>query len=112
MNVSLMKIADAFLLFISFVGIPVIAGAVGIAAWKGWPRNFNRESYILGFLGLGFASAILILSVQRMAPEDVWRQLLQEVCGAIGLLLAGISLGCFVGIFTCRNNPPSPNSDN
>jgi hypothetical protein len=101
-----MSIADAFHLFISFVGIPVIPGVVAFAAWKGWPKNFNRETYMLGFLGLGFASAILIYSAQRMTPEDVWHQLLQEICGALGLLLSGISVGCLIGIFTCRNKTP------
>jgi hypothetical protein len=110
MNLSLMRIADAILLFIFFVGIPVIAGTIGFAAWKGWPRNFNRESYILGFLGLGFAGGILILFAQRMTPEDIWHQLLQEVCGAIGLLSAGASGGCLIGIFVSRNRPSSPNS--
>jgi hypothetical protein len=106
-----MRIADAILLFIFFVGIPVVAGTVGFAGWKGWPRNFNRESCILGFLGLGFASAILITSAQRMTPQDISHQLLQEVCGAIGLLLAGNSFGCLIGIFVRRNSVPSANSD-
>jgi hypothetical protein len=111
MNLTLMRIADAILLFISFVGIPVIAGAIGFAAWNGLPKNFNRESYILGFLGLGFACGILILSAQRMTPEDIWHQLLQEVCGAIGLLSAGASGGCFIGMFVCRNSASSASSD-
>jgi hypothetical protein len=111
MNLTLMRIADAILLFISIVGIPVIAGTVGFAAWKGWPRNFNRESYILGFLGLGFACGVLIVSAQRMTPDDIWHQLLQEACGALGLLLAGACGGCFIGIFVCRKTLVSENAD-
>jgi undecaprenyl pyrophosphate phosphatase UppP len=105
----LMKIADAFLFFSFFVGIPTMAAAVAYAAWRGWPRNFSRDKYFIAFCGIGFASTILFVSAQRMMPVGVWHQLLQEVCGGVGLLLFGVSMGCGVGIFTFRRRPPSPN---
>lgn len=109
MNTTLMDIADAFFLILLF-GIPVIAGGVGFAASKGWPKNFSRIMYLHAFWGLGLVSAVLVTSAQRMLPDDVWHQLLQEVCGALGLLLFGVSIGCAVGIFTSRYAPPSPKS--
>src|ERR1039458_449167 len=66
-----------------FVGIPLIAGGVGFAARKGWPRNFSRARYLVAFWGLGLASGVLIVSAQQMRPEDVWHQLLQEVFGVL-----------------------------
>lgn len=110
-NASLMAIADTLFLLISFIGIPVIAGAVAFAAWRGWPKNFYRESYFLAFLGLGFAAAILILFAQRMRPEDVWHQLMQEVCVLLGLVLFGACVGCLIGRFTCRGSMSSAEPD-
>jgi hypothetical protein len=104
----LMKIADAFLFFSFFVGIPTMAAAVAYAAWRGWPRNFSRDKYMMAFWGIGFVAVFLGVSAQRMTPEDVWHQLLQDVCGVLGLLLFGVSMGCGVGIFTFRHRPPSP----
>ncbi len=39
----------AFLVFTFFVIVPSIAAAIGYAAWKGKPKNFDREMYWTAF---------------------------------------------------------------
>lgn len=43
-------------IFTFFVAVPPIAAAIGYAAWKGRPKNFDREMYWnffeLGYFGL------------------------------------------------------------
>ena len=43
-----LRIVDGLLLLTLFVGTPTIAAAIGYAAWKGRPKTFNRDRFVLG----------------------------------------------------------------
>jgi len=97
------RIVDGLLLVLFFVGIPTIAGGIGYAALKGRPKSFASENYVLGSVGCGIFSGVLIVYAQRMQADiRTWLFLWQIICGTIGLLLFGIALGCGIGIFVCR----------
>jgi hypothetical protein len=97
------RIVDGLLLLIFFVGVPAIAVGIGYAAFKGRPKGFGRENYVLLSVGCGLASGVLVVYAQRMQADiRTWLYLWQIVCGSIGLLLSGIALGCGIGIFACR----------
>jgi integral membrane sensor domain MASE1 len=96
--------AEAGLLILTFfVFVPSIAAAIGYAAWKGKPENFNREMYWTAFAAAIIASVFLMVFAQRMqADVRTWQYLLQVACFGFGALLFGVAGGCLVGIFTYR----------
>jgi hypothetical protein len=47
---------DGLLLLALFVGVPAKTVGIGYAARKGWPKSFDRESYVLGFVACLLAS--------------------------------------------------------
>jgi uncharacterized membrane protein len=98
-------IVDGLLLFTLFVVVQSIAAAIGYAAWKCKPRNFNREMYGMAFVATGTASGFLMVYAQRMqADVRTWQYLLQLACFGLGALLFGVAGGCMVGIFTYRRS--------
>ncbi len=91
------------LLFTLFVATPSIAAAIGYAAWKGRPKSFDRESYVLGFVACILASGLLLVYAERMQADVGTRQYpLQVACSGLGVLLFGAAAGCGIGIFTYR----------
>ena len=101
---TVLRLIDGFLLFTVFVGTPTIAAAIGYAAWKGRPKTFNRDTFVLGFIATLMGSAFLIVYAQQMhADVRTWQFLLQLACFELGVLLLGIAGGCAVGIFTHRS---------
>jgi hypothetical protein len=98
------------LLFTFFVVVPLIAAAIGYAAWKGKPKSFSREMYWTAFAVASAASLFLMVYAQRMhADVRTWQYLLQIACFGSGALLFGVAGGCMVGIFTYRRNPLTQN---
>ena len=101
--IRVMHIVDGLLSLLFFVGVPVIAGGIGYAAFKGRPKSFARANYVVGSIVCGLFSGVLLIYAQRMdADVRTWLYLWQIVCGSIGLLLLGIAIGCGIGIFACR----------
>jgi hypothetical protein len=98
---------EAGLLLLTFFAVvPLIAAAIGYAAWKGKPKNFSREMYWTAFAAAGAASLFLMVYAQRMhADVRTWQYLLQIACFGLGALLFAVAGGCLVGIFTYRRNP-------
>jgi ABC-type Na+ efflux pump permease subunit len=97
---------DGLLLLILFGGAPSIAAAVGYAAWKGKPKNFDREMYWTAFIAIGAVSAFVIMFALRMRVDvGTWQYLFQCASFSLGAVLFGISMGCGVGIFTYRRRP-------
>ena len=98
-----LRIVDGLLLLTLFVGTPTIAAAIGYAAWKGKPKTFNRDTFVLGFIATLMVSGFLIVYAQRMhADVRTWQYLLQLACFEFGVLLLGIGAGCGAAIFTHR----------
>ena len=89
--------------FASLLLVPVIAAAIGYAAWKGNPTNFDREMYWTAFVAAMVVSGFLMVFSQRMrADVRTWRHIAQLACFLIGALLFGVAGGCFLGIFIYR----------
>jgi hypothetical protein len=100
----------ALFLFAFLVIDPLIAAAIGYAAWKGKPKNFSREMYWTAFAAAGAASLFLMVYAQRMnAYAKTWQYPFQIACLGLGALLFGVAGGCMVGIFTYRRTPLAQN---
>jgi hypothetical protein len=94
-----------FILFAFFVLAPSIAAAIGYAAWKGWPKSFDREMYWTVFVASGAVAGLVIVYALRIRPVGgAWLHLVQLTCLGLGALLFGVALGFGVGIFTRRRN--------
>ena len=108
-GLRIVGIVDGLFLFALFVGVPAIAAGIGYAAWKGRPKSFDRDSYVLGFVACLLVSASLLVYDQQMqADVRTWQYLLQIASSGVGLLLFGIAGGCGIGIFTCRFKSLTP----
>jgi hypothetical protein len=96
-------VAGALYFLVFLVLDPVIVAAIAYAAWKGKPKNFNREMYWTAFAASMVVSGVLMVFAQRMhADVRTWQYFLQTVCLLAGALLFGVSGGCFLGIFIYR----------
>ena len=99
---------DGFLLFIVFVIAPAIATVIGYSAWKGKPKNFDREMYWTAFAAAGAIAVFLMVFAQRMhADVRTWQYLIQIAVFGLGALLLGVAAGCMVGIFAYRRRSSS-----
>jgi hypothetical protein len=96
-----------FIMFTFFVMAPAIAAAVGYAAWKGKPKNFDREMYWTAFVSTGAVAGFVFVYAQRHA--ETWPRVVQLACLGLCGVLMGVALGFGVGIFTRRHTPlPEP----
>ena|SRR6202522_575378 len=103
MSLRLLPWIDGALILLVFIGAPVLAAAIAYKAGKGEPKTFNRETYWTSAMLAGLASAFFIMfAVQLRADVRTWQYPLQLACFTLGALLAGVSLGCMLGIFTFR----------
>ena len=102
-----LSIPDGLVWLTMFVGAPLLSAAIGYAAWKGRPRNFNRENYGMSLVVSGAAGVFLIVVAQRMQADVRTPQFLVELaCFGLGVVLLGIAGGCALGvlILTYRRN--------
>src|SRR5260370_35140364 len=91
------------LLLTFFVVVPSIAAAIGYAAWKGKPKNFNREMYWTAFAAAIVGSLFLMVFAQRMhADVRTWLCLGQVACFGFGAVLFVVGGGFMVVLFRVR----------
>lgn len=104
-----MPLVDGLMLLALFGGTPLIAAAVGYAAWKGKLPTFDRERYALSAAAAGALGIALMFGAQRMhADVRTANYLLQLVLFACVVTCFGIAGGCVIGIFTDRRGQDSP----
>jgi hypothetical protein len=92
----------AFITFTFFVMAPAIAASVGYSAWKGKPKNFDREMYWTAFVSTGAVAAFVFVLAQ--SHGETWPRAVQLACFGLCGVLMGVALGFAIGIFTRRYN--------
>jgi hypothetical protein len=98
-----MYLGAVLFLFTFFVLGPAIASGIAYAAWKGKPKNFDREMYWTAFAAAILASGFLMVFAQRMqADVRTWKYVAQIACFGIGAVLFGVAGGCLLGVFIYR----------
>ena len=96
-------IEGGMFLFVFGVMVPLIAAAIGYAAWRGKPTNFSREMYFAVSVVVGGISLFLLLQATRMRGGFLtWAHLLQLSCFGLAAVLMGVAGGCMVGVVTYR----------
>jgi cytochrome bd-type quinol oxidase subunit 1 len=65
----------AFIMFTFFVMAPAIGAAVGYSAWKGKPKNFDREMYWTAFVFTVAVAAFVFVLAQRHG--ETWPRAVQ-----------------------------------
>jgi len=90
-------------LLLFFVVAPMLAIAIGYAAWQGKPRNFDREKYGIASVASGMAAALLFGYAKRInADVRTAEYFLQPSCVLLSGLLFGAFMECGVGSFAFR----------
>ena len=105
---AFVEIMDLIVLLLLFGGAPATAVLMGVAAWKGIPRNFSREAYWTAFAFAMTGGVLLIMAFLQTDPTGLWRTVLHFVCGVAGALAFGIGMGCGLSVFTYRGPTFSP----
>ncbi len=92
-----------------FVVAPIVAIAIGYAAWQGKPQNFDRERYGMASVASGIATALLFAWAKHInADVRTTQYFLQLACVLLSGLLFGVFMGCGVGIFSFRHGQRRP----
>jgi hypothetical protein len=88
-------------IFYGFVFAFMICAAALIAtlARKGVRKTFDREMYCACFAASGLGAVVSIVAAQRMNGLGAVSWCVATLVGSVGLLLLGVSTGCFAGIF-------------
>lgn len=60
---------EALFLLNFFIVAPSISAAIGYAAWKGKPENFDRWLFWVVFFGAGVVAGFLMVVAQRMQAD-------------------------------------------
>jgi uncharacterized membrane protein len=94
-----------FILLTLFVVAPSMAAVIAYAAWKGWPKSFDREMYWTAFVSTGAVAALVIVYAMRIVVDGTWQHLVRLAGLGLGALLLGVAFGFAVGIFVRRANP-------
>lgn len=92
-----------------FVGLPVAVGSLAAYFWAIWVPEFSpMKRCLVGFAGLAWETAMLVVFVPRLAPST-WIKEHLEVWVAIGAATTGIfALALLVGAGLARavQSPP------
>jgi hypothetical protein len=101
-------------IFYGFVFAFMICAAALIAtlARKGVPKTFDREMYWTCFAASGLGAVLLIVAAQRINGSGAVSWWVPTLVGSVGLLLLGVSTGCFAGIFIFKSGTKTHASGN
>jgi len=99
-------------LLVAFVGVPAVAIVVARSAWQGKPEGWDRSMYWTAYAASLIVAAFLVYWAQQMhADVRSWQYLAQLAVLYLGLGMAGVSLGCFVGILVFGRGKASRRPD-
>jgi hypothetical protein len=95
MNPEYLWLAGVIQLLTFFVVGPVLAIAIGYAAWRGKPKDFNPKRYGIVCVTSG-ATAVLLIVFAKWMNADVRtaQYFLQLSCVLLSGLLFGVFMGC------------------
>jgi len=83
--------------------IPAMGGIVLFVAWlaaKGYPSNWDRNTYILAFPVIEVVGAGLFYLAQHWVPASAGLFVARELLGYGSLVIIAIGFGCCLGAFT------------
>src|SRR5690242_18857318 len=103
MNPDYLWVTGAMQLLTFFVLAPILGTAIGYAAWRGKPQNFDRERYGMTSVASGIATALLFAYARHInADVRTTQYFLQLACVLLSGLLFGVFMECGVGVFAFR----------
>ena len=83
--------------------IPAMGGIALFVAWlaaKGYPSNWDRNTYILAFPVIEVVGAGLFYLAQHWEPADAGLFVAKEMLGYSSLLIIATGFGCCFGAIT------------
>src|SRR5258706_6629422 len=94
MNPEYLWLTGALQLLTFFVVGPLLAIAVGYAAWRK-PQSFNREQFGMVCVAAGVAAVLMFVCARRInADVRETQYFFQLACVLLGGLLFGVFMGC------------------
>lgn len=91
---------DGFLLLTLFAVAPLITAVIGYATYRGWPKGFGRQRFVL-WSASTLLAAVALLATAKLLDADVRTPLylLQAACFEVGAVLFGVGGGFTIGMF-------------
>ena len=99
MNPDYLWLTGTIELLTFFVVAPLLSIVIAYAAWRGKPRNFNSERYLVVCIGSGVLAVLLFVFAKWMnADVRTAAYFVQLICILLSFLLLGVGAGCLVPV--------------
>jgi len=108
MDGTALKSLDVLFALIFAPAVPLMAGAIGYAAWRGKLRRFTRDTFSTIFW-LGTITLLVVGNYVSGLQADVrtWLFAWQATVYCFLMVLCGVTFGCGLAFLTYREVPQS-----